>query len=82
MTSMAAISFVPNSNIMSLHVRAGMVSEVLYEYPHESTGTEKSSHSSDVRRTQPVLYFLRFGFMGDTAFVVALLPEDDDGWDT
>jgi hypothetical protein len=58
-----------------------MFSKVLYEYPHESTGTEKSSHSSDICRNWPVLYFLRFGFMGDMAFIVALLPEDDDGQD-
>jgi hypothetical protein len=59
-----------------------MVSDIFYEYLYKSTGTKKSSHSGDVLQNWPVLYFLCFGFMGDTAFVIALLPEDDNGWDT
>jgi hypothetical protein len=59
----------------------GMLSEILYEYPYESAGTEKSSHSGDILRNWPVLYFLCFGIMRDMAFVIALLPEDDDGQD-
>jgi hypothetical protein len=30
--------------------------------------------ASDVYWNQPVLNFLHFGFMGDMAFIIALLP--------
>jgi hypothetical protein len=60
----------------------GLLSEILYEYLYESAGTKKSSYSGDILQNWPVLYFLCFGFMGDTAFIIAPLPEDDDGWDT
>jgi hypothetical protein len=50
-----------------------MLSKVLYEYPYESTCTQESSHSGDILWNRPVLYFLCFSFMRDTAFIVALL---------
>jgi hypothetical protein len=60
----------------------GMLSKIFCEYPYGSAGTKKAMDTSDIYWNRPVLYSLYFGFMGDTAFVVAPLPEDNDGWDT
>jgi hypothetical protein len=51
----------------------GMLSRIFDEYPYEPTGAKEATDASDVYRYRPVLNLLCFGFMGDTAFVVALL---------
>jgi hypothetical protein len=64
------------SNVFAHQVNKGMsmLSEAFDEYPYKSTGAKKATDASDVYRYRPVLNFLRFGFMGDTAFVIAPLP--------
>jgi hypothetical protein len=51
-----------------------MLSKVFYEYSYEPAGAKKAMDTSDVYWYWPILNFLRFGFMGDTAFVIAPLP--------
>jgi hypothetical protein len=72
MFSMAAIC----SAVFAHQVNKGtsMLSEVFYEYLYKPAGAKKAVDASDVHRYQPILNFLCFGFMGDTAFVIALLP--------
>jgi hypothetical protein len=50
-----------------------MLSEVFNEYPYKPIGAKEAVDTGDVYRYRPVLNFLRLGFMGDTAFVVAPL---------
>jgi hypothetical protein len=58
-----------------------VLSEIFYEYLYESTGAKKTADTGDVYQYWPVLNFLCFGFMGDTALIIAPLPQDNDGWD-
>jgi hypothetical protein len=50
-----------------------MLSKIFNECLYEPTGAKKTTDAGDVYRYRPVLNLLRFGFMGDTAFVVAPL---------
>jgi hypothetical protein len=52
----------------------GMLSEIFDEYPYKSTGAKKAADTGDVYQYRPVLNFLRLGFMGDMASVIAPLP--------
>jgi hypothetical protein len=51
----------------------GMLSKIFDEYPYEPAGAKEAVDASDIYRYRPVLNLLRFGFMEDTAFVVASL---------
>jgi hypothetical protein len=51
-----------------------MLSEIFDEHSYKSTGAKKAVDAGDVYRYRPVLTFLRLGFMGDTAFIIAPLP--------
>jgi hypothetical protein len=70
-------------NIFAPQVNKGtsMLSEVFYEYSYEPAGAKKAADASDVYLYQPILNFLHFGFMGDMAFIIALLPSDNNGQD-
>jgi hypothetical protein len=51
----------------------GMLSKIFDEYPYEPADAKEAVDASDVYRYWPVLNLLRFGFMGDMAFIVASL---------
>jgi hypothetical protein len=64
------------SNVFVCQINKGtsMLSEVFDKYSYEPTGAKKAADASDIYQYRPVLNFLHLGFMGDTAFIVALLP--------
>jgi hypothetical protein len=70
-------------NVFASQVNTGtsMLSEVFYEYSYEPAGAKKAADAGDIYQYQPILNFLHLGFMGDMAFTIALLPQDNDGWD-
>jgi hypothetical protein len=51
----------------------GMLSKIFDEYSYEPAGAKEAADAGDIYRYWPVLNLLCFGFMGDTAFVVAPL---------
>jgi hypothetical protein len=51
----------------------GMLSKIFDEYPYEPAGAKEAMDAGDIYRYWPILNLLRLGFMGDMAFVVALL---------
>jgi hypothetical protein len=63
------------SNVFARQVNkgTGMLSKIFDEYPYEPAGAKEAADTGDVYRYRPVLNLLRFGFMGNTAFVVASL---------
>jgi hypothetical protein len=63
-------------NVFARQVNKGtsMLSEIFDEYSYESAGAKKAADAGDVYQYWPILNFLCFGFMGDTAFVIAPLP--------
>jgi hypothetical protein len=62
-------------NVFACQVNKGtsMLSKIFYEYLYKSTGTKKATGTGDIYWNWPVLN-LHFGFMGDTAFIIAPLP--------
>jgi hypothetical protein len=51
----------------------GMLSKIFDEYPYKPASTKKAADAGDIYQYWPILNFLRLGFMGDTAFVIAPL---------
>jgi hypothetical protein len=52
----------------------GMLSKIFDEYPYKPAGAKEAMDTGDVYWYWPVLNFLRLGFMGDVAFIIAPLP--------
>jgi hypothetical protein len=64
------------SNVFAHQVNKwmGMLSEIFNEYLYKPAGAKEAADAGDINRYWPILNLLHLGFMGDTAFIVALLP--------
>jgi hypothetical protein len=63
------------SNVFARQVNKGkgMLSKIFDEYSYEPASAKEAADTGDIYWYRPVLNFLGLGFMGDTAFIIALL---------